>query len=101
MECINLSMYLQVLLGIAQDNEIKLILSKMRIPTILENQFLMETSQMNYLELNSTTANKTDDRNSVLDLYCEVLTSLLNSSGSDVSQAALEKKAVVRHSHVC
>jgi hypothetical protein len=99
----------KVLLGMAQDNEIKLILSKMRIPTILENQVRAETSQMNYLEVNAAAnSNKSTEKN-VLDFYCEILSSMLNNSSGDntiternldASQDALERKAIVDHSHV-
>lgn len=99
----------KVLLGMAQDNEIKLILSKMRIPTILENQVRAETSQMNYLEMNAGAASSKSTEKNVLDFYCEILTSLLNNSTGDTTiternldatQDALERKAIVDHSHV-
>ncbi len=100
----------KVLLGIAQDNEIKLILSKMRIPTILENQVRAETNQMNYLEINysTTNSNKSTEKH-ILEFYCEILSSLLNNSindttiterNLDATQDALERKAIVDHSHV-
>lgn len=101
----------RVLLGMAQDAEIKLILSKMRIPAIVENQVRAETNQLNYLEVNANVSGKSSEK-ALLELYCDILSSQLSNytPGSsnmalmernlDATQDALERKAIVDHSRV-
>jgi hypothetical protein len=100
----------KVLIGVAHDNEIKVILSKMRIPMIIENQIKFENSELKLLgnDRNEPVAVTKTAEKDLLTLYSEALIKLLTKSSIegitdenvDASQEIIDRKAIVEHSHV-
>jgi hypothetical protein len=92
-----------------QDNDIKLILFKMRISNMLENQLQVENQLSAQLDFNggmmtNTTAGRSNEK-AVLSLYCQIFNRLVQSivNGNkdiDAMQEAVDRKTVVEHSHV-
>jgi hypothetical protein len=113
---------IRVLIGIAQDNEIKMILSKMRIPIILENQMKNENNDLSLLSNNPSSlpptttplflTGKTIDKDLLIlysDSLIKIITKSLSMDGAgneitdenlDATQEILDRKAIVEHSHV-
>jgi hypothetical protein len=100
----------KVLIGVAHDNEIKVILSKMRIPMIIENQIKFENSELKLLgnDRNELVAVTKTAEKDLLTLYSEALIKLLTKSSIegisdenvDASQDIIDRKSIVEHSHV-
>ena len=107
---------IRVLIGIAHNQEIKLILFKMRIPIILENQMKNENNQ-DLLLINGNSSSTAPPplltsklEKELLMLYSDCLIKLLTKStmedhgitdeNIDASQEILDRKAIVEHSHV-
>lgn len=110
---------LKILLGLQQDEDIRQILVKLRLPTVLENQIQAEKSQSNMYDMN-TIPQKLHDR-TLLQFYTDNLVNLLRGvavggggvvggggSGIDATglsllddaQEHLLRKTVVDHSNV-
>eukprot|EP01033_Poteriospumella_lacustris_P004332 gene4332-3095_t len=66
---------LKILLGLQQDDDIRQILVKLRLPTVLENQIQAEKSQSNMYDMN-TIPQKLHDR-ALLQFYTDNLVNLL------------------------
>lgn len=113
-----------MLLGLVQDNDIKLILFKMRISNMFENQLHVEnhllSTQLDYntgssgigggggagmMMMNHHTPSIRSNEKMVLSLYCHIFTQLVQSivhgnKDIDAMQDAVDRKTIVEHSHV-
>lgn len=104
----------KVLLGLQQDDDIKQILFKLRIPAMLDNQIQVEKSQLNMFETNSSVPSKFQEKN-LLQYQTENLVNLLRGfpmlgvqgTAMDAALGSLEdaqehmlRKNIVDHSNV-
>lgn len=96
---------IKVLLGLQQDDEIKQILAKMRLPTLLENQIRTENSQSQVFDINNNMAQK----KALLHYYTETLVRFLSGHSTEIAttidqideaQETLMRKNIVDNSQI-